>query len=241
MGKTNDFVSGARALEYPFEIPDCSYVFESGNCDPLLSDNFETVDRIPVLAAGSNQSPEQLSRKYANSPGLGPIPVIHGRLWDFDVVYAAHLAGYGSVPATFQNSPGTIVDVFLAWFTEAQLLRMHQTEGNYTFDRLMGCQLEVDFGRSPCEIFAYTAKSGCYNHMGNCLSLSEINASERSFPSASQREIQAILCKRFSPKLDVENFIVENITNKVIKANRLKKMRENSIAIYYSRETLISL
>ena len=230
-----------QAKAYPFPSPDYSYIFESGRWYPMGNDDFDLGGRTPVLAAGSNQSPEQLSRKYASYPNLGPIPVIRGSLWDFDVVYAAHLAVYGSIPATFQNSPGTKVEVFVAWFTEPQLVRMHETESNYTFDRLVDFHLELDLGHVPKEIFAYSAKGGCYNHKGGCLSLTEISASDRLFSSATQSEVQTILCERLAPKIDLEHFIYENISDSVIRVGRIAGIQTDAIEIGYQREKLILL
>jgi len=230
-----------HAKAYPFPAPDYSYLFEAGKWSVLENEGFDVSGRTPVLAAGSNQSPEQLARKYADLPEIGPIPLIKGYLNDFDVVYAAHLAGYGSIPATFQNSPGTTVSVFLAWFTEAQLIRMHATEANYNFDRLTNFCLETDFGQSPQEVFVYTAKVGCYNHNGGCLSLTEIPAINRKFSSATQIEAQSFLRNRLADRMDLDEFIEEQVKDNVVRAGRVAAMRDNAIEIGYSRDTLQSL
>ncbi|MBO38057.1 MAG: hypothetical protein CMM75_02610 [Rhodospirillaceae bacterium] len=229
-----------HAKAYPFPAPDYSYLFEAGNWSALENDEFDVSGRTPVLAAGSNQSPEQLARKYADLPEIGPIPLVKGYLTDFDVVYAAHIAGYGSIPATFQNSPGTTVSVFLAWFTEAQLSRMHATEANYTFDRLTNFCLETDLGQSPQEVFVYTAKVGCYNHNGCCLSLTEIPAINRKFFSATQTEAQSFLRNQVADRMDLDEFVEEQITDNVIRVGRVAKMRADAIEIDYPRDTLKS-
>ncbi len=231
----------AHAKAYPFPAPDHSYVFETGQWRPLEEDDFDISGRTPVLAAGSNQSPEQLARKYAEMPDSGPIPVVRGRLPDFDVVYAAHLAGYGSMPATFQNSPGTTVSVFVAWFTDAQLERMHATEGNYSYDRLTDVGLETDFGSAPLEVFAYTAKVGCYNHNGGCLSLAEIPATNRKFASARQAEALSFLRDRLAVGMDLDQFVAEHIDDSVVRVGRVAAMRADAIEIGYPRESLLSL
>ena len=230
-----------HAKAYPFPAPNHSYVFEAGQWSALENDGFDVNGRTPVLAAGSNQSPEQLARKYADLPEIGPIPVVRGYLSDFDVVYAAHLAGYGSIPATFQNSPGTTVSVFIAWFTDAQLSRMHATEGNYSFDRLKDFRLETDLGKSPQDVFVYTAKVGCYNHNGSCLSLTEIPAINRKFPSATQSKAQSFLRNRLAVGMDLDQFVEEHITDNVVRAGRVAAMRADAIEIGYPRDTLQSL
>lgn len=60
----------------------------------LLANNF-----VPVLAIGSNGSPQQLARKFPASrfPDGVLIPVVRAVLEDFDVVYAPLLAAYGAV------------------------------------------------------------------------------------------------------------------------------------------------
>ncbi len=231
----------AHAKAYPFPAPNHSYMFEAGGWQSINDDTFEVAGRTPVLAAGSNQSPEQLARKYAEFPHIGPIPVIRGTLSGFDVVYAAHLAGYGSIPATFQNSPGTIVNVFVAWFTDPQLEQMHATERNYSFDRLNDFWLETDYGPTPNEVFAYTAKVGCYNHNGNCLSLAEIPARNRKFSSATQEEVQEHLRDRLSAATELDQFISEHIEDEIIRVGRVAAMKDDAIEIGYPRETLISL
>ena len=132
-----------HAKSYPFSPPDHGFLYEGGDWERLDPGRFdderlEGEGRVPVLAAGSNQSPAQLKRKYGHLADAGMIPARRGVLHEFDVVYAAHLTGYGSVPATFPHSPGTAVTVFVLWLDEPQLARMHETEGNYTYDHLDG-------------------------------------------------------------------------------------------------------
>ena len=63
----------------------------------LLSDNL-----VPVLAIGSNGSPQQLARKFPASkfPSGVLIPVVRAVLEDFDVVYAPLIAAYGACAGT---------------------------------------------------------------------------------------------------------------------------------------------
>ena len=75
----------AHARSYPFPIPDHSFVYDNGAVHRLEAAPPERRGRTPVLAAGSNQSPEQSGRKYAEFPS-GPgvrIPAERGVLADF--------------------------------------------------------------------------------------------------------------------------------------------------------------
>ena len=52
-----------RALNYPYSYPAYDFVLDNGSAAPL-QDRRSLEGRIPVLAIGSNRSPEQLLRKF---------------------------------------------------------------------------------------------------------------------------------------------------------------------------------
>ena len=82
----------ALATDYPYAAPDESYLFALGEARGLSAAGWRGYDfgpRVPVLAHGSNRSPQQLFRKFGRD---AEIPVTYGRLAGFDVVYAAHVA-----------------------------------------------------------------------------------------------------------------------------------------------------
>jgi len=234
----SDPVSHAKA--YPFPAPHHSYLYEAGGWKPL-STGFQTADRAPVLAAGSNQSPEQLARKYGAMPNIGSIPAQLGALRDFDVVYAAHLSGYGSVPATFQHSPGTIVTVFVLWLTGSQLDRMHETEGNYSYDRLEALRLELDGGTALPAAYAYTSKIGCLSHEGGCVSLAEIAAHNRQFPAMTQAGMQAVIRDRLAPGIALDSFIEQHVTDPAIHRERCTHLADGALSVAYRRRTVLTL
>ena len=64
----------------------------------LAENIFEASSLTPILAIGSNGSPEQLARKFPTSrfPAGTVIPVRRAVLQDFDVAYAPVIAAYGS-------------------------------------------------------------------------------------------------------------------------------------------------
>lgn len=232
-----------HARSYPFAIPGHSYLFEDGRFTRLGAADFERGDRTPVLAAGSNQSPAQLTRKFA-SFGPGPasrIPAQRGTLADFDVVYAAHLAGYGSVPATFQASPGTAVTVFVLWLDPAQLARMHQTEANYTFDRLSNLSISFDDGRTLEAAFGYSSKVGCLNFGGDCASLAEIPAHRRRFAALTQDAALAAVRDRLAPDRALDAFILDHVQDPDILRARSAALGAEALALEFSREIIAVL
>ena len=125
-------------LQYPFDVPSHSFLWSARGVQPLSpSRRVSDVSggRRPVLAIGSNASPGQLSRKFADERFADPasphssIPVLTATVEDVDVVYGAHLASYGSLPATLLDTPGALAHVFITWLTDPQLERMNETEG----------------------------------------------------------------------------------------------------------------
>ena len=81
-----------RAISYPYRIPKQSFVLRDGKDYPLsTADPLSILERrTAVLAVGSNQSPEQLARKFTENL-WEEIPVIRSRISDFDSVYSAHI------------------------------------------------------------------------------------------------------------------------------------------------------
>jgi hypothetical protein len=125
-------------LEYPFDVPPQSFLWSAGQVELLgasVALGEMTVGRQPVLAIGSNASPSQLSRKFGGKLFADPaspdgiIPVLRAVVDGVDVVYGAHLASYGSLPATLLDTPGASAHVFITWLTPLQRGAMDASEG----------------------------------------------------------------------------------------------------------------
>lgn len=231
-----------HAKSYPFEIPCGSYVYRRGEIHAYDAHPTTRDGRVPVLAAGSNQSHAQIARKYEGHPSGHVIPAQRGRLHDFDVVYAAHLASYGSVPATFQHSPGTVVNVFVLWLDEAQLARMHETEGNYTFDHVDRVRIELDEdGEVLTEAYSYSSKIGCLNHDDACVSLKEIGATGRRFRQATQPEVLGLIRDRLAPGRVLDNFVGEHVGDDRVRRERSAAIGRNALPLGFPRRTITHL
>jgi hypothetical protein len=229
----------ALAKSYPFPRHDHCYIFEGGQTVRLApAEACDTAGRTPVLAAGSNQSHEQLARKYAGRTGA--IPVWRGKLHDFDVVYAAKFTGYGSVPATFQSSPGTAVTVFVQWLTDDQLKRMHETEGGYDYDHLTDIRVALDRGGELTEAFAYSSSTGALAHEGAPVALAEIGAEGRRYRTMTQPEMLEAVRARLAPDVALEQFIAQNLDDAALRASRAAELYRNALPLRYMRKTLKS-
>ena len=231
----NDAV--ARAKSYPFRIPERSYLFVEGRDAPWNGHRVDRASRVPVLAAGSNQSPEQLARKYAPPHADGVIPVQRGTLHGFDVVYAAKFAGYGSIPATFHAAPGTAVTVFVLWLSPSQLMRMHATEAGYSYDRLAGIRVELEGGGMLDTAYAYCSRFGCLN-LGGAVSLKAIGATGRTSPALAQHEVQDRVRALLAPEMTLDAFIASTVADAAVRAQRAARLAAEALPLAFARETL---
>lgn len=251
----------ARAKGYPYHAPAYSYLFVNGTAheiddfegDPVHHGKIYVGDellsatkllrrigvhapagleaRTPVMALGSNASPEQLARKFKNVDDDVIIPVLRGGIIDHDVVYAAHFTAYGSIPATLEASPGTTAEIAIVYLTDAQLARMHKTENlgsSYVYGRLGGIFLDVD-GLDPLlEAFVYLSMSGAAMLTDAPVALSSIIAHRRRFRAQPMPAMLALARDRLAPELGLDAFILETIDHESLRAERTAALRRGA-------------
>lgn len=201
-----------RALEYPYITLPFSFVQTADGPAPVLS--FDPADvaatdvlsrgrrrtlrdacglavdapRFPLLAYGANASLEGLQRKLGRLSGEHRVlPLIVGALADCDVVYSAHFAAYGSLPATIQHVPGSAARIAVAWVTERQLTTLAQTELNYRFGCLEQIRFDPDDGPALEQVYAFSSRHGCFAPDGSPLALAAVGASGRRLAAIDQR------------------------------------------------------
>jgi hypothetical protein len=184
-------------LRYPFDVPSHSFIWSAGGVDDVPS--FGPVDELsagrhPILAIGSNASPAQLGRKFADprfsdpSSPEGSIPVLRAVVVDVDVVYGAHLAWYGSLPATLLDTTGARAHVFITWLTDRQMERMNETEGlghAYQLRPITGVRCH---GGEVDSALSYVTVGGACLLGGNPLGLGAISAPGSRRPRATQQQ-----------------------------------------------------
>lgn len=210
-----------RAFGYPYQAPVYDYVFRGGRAEALLQD-VDLSCRQPVIAVGSNRAPEQLWRKFGDGPG-SEIPVTWGWMHGYDVVYCAHVAGYGSVPATLHCSPGTEVRVAVTWLTAAQLDRMHETENvgeNYVYGTFDEDAIDLGAARPAVRAGCYITRRGALALDGAPVALAEIEARNRNFASLAQRAKLALLHGRFGDRPNLEDWILSLLDDENLERRR---------------------
>ncbi len=220
----------ARARGYPYPIPNRSYHWRDSGThefDPRVTEG-----RTPVLAVGSNQSPEQITRKFGHVEGA-EIPVQRCRLEGFDVVYSAHIAGYGSVPAMLQAAPGTTVTLFVNWLDEAQLTAMHETElrsGNYHYGRLDDVALVLEGGETLTSVHGYISRRGHIRHGDDGAALAKVAAENRQRPALDTAQMLAHVHERITTDHGLDDFILHLIEDTDFRRSVIAELSTDSVA-----------
>jgi hypothetical protein len=182
-------------LQYPFDVPTRSFLWKAGRDEPLPSSwavDELTRQRHAVLAIGSNASPTQLTRKFRDNRFMDPatpngrIPVLTATVDEVDVVYGAHVASYGALPATLLDTPGACARVFITWLTSMQLERMNETEGlgdAYHLRHISGVRSHGE----TVAAMSYVTVNGAAVLRGGALGLESIHTTGSSWPRGNQR------------------------------------------------------
>ena len=218
----------SRALDYPYSSPAYDFVLDNGSVT-RLQDKSILAGRVPVLAIGSNRSPGQLLRKFGERDIL---PVTSIQLCGYDVVYAAHMASYGSIPAVLTLSPGTVIDIGINWLSRIQLERMHETEAigvNYNFG--IASKLNILSGNEHLShnVGCYLGIHGCLSLKKNLIALKEINARNRVFTALSQFEILCEIHSSNSKSVSFEVWLKHLINNNDARRNITATFAQNAI------------
>lgn len=220
----------ARARGYPYAIPGHSYHWHGGQFSEF--DPAKTAGRTPVLAVGSNQSPEQLTRKFGHIEDW-EIPVQRCHLAGFDVVYSAHIARYGSVPAMLQSAPGTTVTLFVNWLDAAQLTAMHETElshGNYHYGRLDDVAVALEGGATLSSVHGYFSRRGHVTHDGNGVALATVPAANRNRPARDSAQMLAHVHERIDPVDSLDGFILRLIDDDGFRQKIIAELMTDAVA-----------
>ncbi|HMT04220.1 MAG: hypothetical protein KDB48_09180 [Solirubrobacterales bacterium] len=205
---------------YPWARPGGSFVLDEGD-GRLLSElapdrQAEIIEefsgtrsgRTPMLAIGSNASPEGLWRKFAHFENAADrtLLAITGRLCGFDVGASAELAFYGALPATIFASPGTEASVTALWLTHRQLTqlawaevpyRLGCLEAEFRFEETVDTGGQNSFDRS----LVFVNRFGTFSPEGAPLALEAIPATGRRTVAADQVELLTMVARMtFGPE-----------------------------------------
>lgn len=236
-----------RAKTYPYDIPAHSYLFQDGDFRRVDDLSGHVDGLVPLLACGSNRAPAQLARKYHDFDRV-TIPVERAWLADFDVVFAAHITGYGSIAANLQHVASARVEVSITWLAEALFERMDATEGrghSYDLARLDKLGLATESGCTLDHAYAYVYRGGCLRHAGDHAGIAEIDAEGRPHAAFTQHEIQGHVHARLSGDAAgtdgrTDAFILESIRDPDLRHARERRLQEDALAFAWPHMTVIA-
>ena len=160
-----DLSSFDRAINYPYFAPNYSFSFYKGEFIRGIFNDL--TNRIPILSVGSNRSPYQLKRKFSLDQDICVTPAT---LYDSDIVYAASVSAYGSMPATQWPCEGAKVDLNVLWLNESQLDIMHLSEAlgvAYNFVKLKLGTVKIKEFEWQKEIYGYVSIPGAFSFNEN--------------------------------------------------------------------------
>lgn len=223
----------ALAKNYPFDAPRSSYLFRDGEAEPLSGGvsgpGYE--NRVPVIAHGSNRSPDQLRRKYGRA---AEIPVTRAWLSDYDVVYSAHVTQYGAIGANLQHTPKARVAIYITWLDQVQLERMHETElggERYHYGRMTEVQLTLETG--PAAVLSaamvYLSTQGCLADDAAPLGLAAVAAEKRPHGVLEQEQVLGLVRDRHRPQWDLDDHILETIRDPAGRQTLIEEMQRHSL------------
>ena len=224
-----DYSYFERAINYPYPTPDYAYSFFKDKF--IQGIHLDLEKRIPILSVGSNRAPMQLQRKFSFNQDICVTPAI---LYDSDIVYAASIAAYGSMPATQWPSIGTEVDLNVLWLTEKQLHIMHLTEAvgvAYNFVKMKSGTVKIKDFQFSGDIYGYVSVAGAFPFKLNApFRLAAILSSNTKLKAIYEEVALDFLMKFLEPDQTIlREWIKEVIEDKDYRLQLHKKLK--SIAI----------
>lgn len=229
MSKADADSALAWARRYPYEIPQRAFTLRG---DAVAAfDPRERAGRTAVLGYGSNQAPQRLRQKFSESNAV--VPVQRATLADHDVVFAAHLAVYGAVPASLRHVAGTTVAVAVTWLDDGQLTAMHETEvatGNYVFARLHGVHVMLDDGVVLDEVGVYLGERGHLDVDGDVAALAAVPATGRRLREMTQDEALELVRARLAPGHSLADFVAHTVADHGLRRERIAALQRQSVA-----------
>ena len=228
----------AQARDYPYTIPRRSFVYRDSGVSEF--DSSLCSGRTPVLAIGSNQSPERLAQKFGHDASH-VIPVQRARLKHFDVVYSAHISTYGAVPAMLQVSRGSEVELAVTWLNDAQLEIMNHSEvrtANYAFAAIDKLELSFEGGGTVFSAYAYVSSRGHLRHDGDAVALTAIECSGRRFPAVSTARALELVRERVAPELDADAFVLKLIVDEAYRREVIRLLAADAVPFDHPFELL---
>lgn len=229
--KNSNIEKLSLAKNYPYSRPRGSYLLEKDRIIELKGRVLDgKLDKfVPVLAYGSNASPDQLRRKLPDIKE--PVAVLEATLKDVDVIFSAHFSKYGALPATLANSPGTTLYTHVVMLKKEQLQLIHKTERPaYRYGKLKKPIL-IDRVGFRENVHAYFFDHG-YVVDGRFVSFDEVYAENRKFVSMKHSDMLELVCKKLDHSKDLDKFIFNMVKDDAVRIKNEMALKPESMEIF---------
>jgi len=224
----------ARALAYPFDPHPDPFLFVGGKAAWLdASDEGLFDNRIPILAVGSNASPQRLAEKF------GPdarVPVTLAVVADHVVVHSAKITAYGSMPATLHPWSGARARVHATWLTDHELALMDATESlGVEYERVPMPALLLDAPIPRAPIQTYVSIAGALDWNGAPAVSAAARHAGDAPPALDQRGAQRLAMTYLGLDHALEDFIAENVADAALRQVRTAELSTRAGLPYVAR------
>lgn len=240
----------ARALDYPYPREPHAVLFDPGSgphaaeivdIGPEREQAVAGIDRplavravavsverqvieiehaVTLIAAGSNGSATQLARKWRQRRGAPPTLIAPAKIGGAVSVYSAHLARYGSVPATMHRPDGpaqgpATADLPVLFMPAEELGHMNATESlgvNYVLAAPDG--VTANIGAITIDRpLTYVSRRGALALDGDPVLLPQTGGQTTGYRPAGQREMIARVKRHAGDAGRLEDFIARIIAD----------------------------
>ena len=218
-----------KAIHYPYNSPQGPFTLKGGKL--LKGIHISLKSRIPVISIGSNRSPYQLKNKFGLNENLCTIPIT---LYDSDIVYAASISSYGSIPATQWPVHGVISKLNLLWLNEKQLKKMHLSEGlgiAYDFAELDRETIKIKNLDYSGPVFAYISTRGVFSFDINMpIRIEKIVSFNSNLCSLNEKNaLKKLKYLELEHSIDFKGWLYKLILDKSFRFKIIEKMSKRSI------------
>jgi hypothetical protein len=252
-----------RAITYPYQVPQRSFIVMGPHCVPFDVDNFALLQELkdsplmpvngdvreileglqtrhmmdqhftPILAAGSNASPEQLARKLGSIPQFA-IPVIYGQIRGWSSVYSAHVTRYGAIPATLFRDRHATTHLHCLFVPKRLIDIFDQSEGSsYKLQPVPDVSFVSQDPNSPIQMetsepCAYMSVHGAMKFVSDGpLRLDQVLTDSSQFRSANETRAVTLLAKMMRQRTGIWQFINKIVVDQQFRDECNKYIAEN--------------
>jgi hypothetical protein len=173
----------------------------------------EINDTVALIAAGSNGSTVQLARKYRSRRDARPILIAPVEVSGAVSVYSAHIAAYGSVPATMSPAPGARASLHVLLMPAEELAHMNGTESlgvNYVLAAPSAVSLVLE-GIEIARPLAYVSTRGALVLDVAPMLLPATGGAQTGYPVVDQRDVLEKVRRHVGSPGSLEGFLAAMI------------------------------